>query len=154
MTDWTPLIIAILAFCAMAGIAFVAGQYYLRATHLYRRLVPSLQGADGDSNSVDRGVGRLVARHFDEKRFGVDETLRGQLRLNLVRAGYFRRDAINFYVFWRLAAVALLPFLTYFVCLIAVPRCAVHHNAHRHCYCHGAGDPRLRMPSFLAGSAC
>jgi tight adherence protein C len=121
MTDWTPLIIAILAFCAMGGVAYVAGQHYLRATHLYRRLIPLLQGADGDSNSVDRGVGRLVARHFDEKRFGVDETLRGQLRLNLVRAGYFRRDAINFYVFWRLAVVALLPFLTYFVCLIAFP---------------------------------
>ena len=121
MTDWTPFIIAILAFCAMAGIAFVAGQYYLRATHLYRRLMPSLQGADGDSSSVDRGVGRLVARHFDEKRFGVDETLRGHLRQNLVRAGYFRRDAINFYVFWRLAAVVLLPFLAYFFFLIAVP---------------------------------
>ena len=38
MIDWTPLIVAILAFCAMAGIAFVGGQYYLRAIHLQRRL--------------------------------------------------------------------------------------------------------------------
>ena len=57
----------------------------------------------------------MVARHFDEKRFGVDDTLRGQLRLNLIRAGYFRKDAINFYVFWRLAAVVLMPVVAYFL---------------------------------------
>jgi len=60
----------------------------------------------------------MIARHFDERRFGVDDTLRGKLRQNLVRAGYFRRDAINFYVLWRLAAVVLLPFLAYLVFLI------------------------------------
>ena len=36
--------------------------------------------------------------HFDlGKRFGVDDSLRGKLRFNLLRAGYFRSDAINFY---------------------------------------------------------
>jgi len=111
MADSTPLIVALLAFCATGGLAFVVGQYYLRAAHLDRRL-PALQEAAGDRGSAS-GIAAMVARHFDEKRFGVDDTVRGQLRLNLVRAGYFRKDAVNFYVFWRLVAAALLPLLGY-----------------------------------------
>ncbi|MGA8611923.1 MAG: type II secretion system F family protein [Xanthobacteraceae bacterium] len=112
MLESTPLIVALLAFCAITGLAFVAGQYYLRAAHLDRRL-PALQEAPGDRGSTATGIAGMVARHFDEKRFGVDDTVRGQLRLSLVRAGYFRKDAVNFYVFWRLAAAALLPLLGY-----------------------------------------
>ncbi len=111
MPESTPIIVALLAFCATGGLAFVVGQYYLRAAHLDRRL-PALQEAAADRGSTG-GIAAMVARHFDEKRFGVDETVRGQLRLNLVRAGYFRKDAVNFYVFWRLAAAGLLPLLGY-----------------------------------------
>jgi tight adherence protein C len=114
MTDLTPLLVGLLAFGATGCFAYVIGQYYLRNAHLYGRL-PVVQEAGGDANSTARGISGLVARHFDEKRFGVDDTLRGQLRLNLIRAGYFRRDAINFYVFWRLAAVVLLPLAAYFL---------------------------------------
>jgi tight adherence protein C len=120
MADWTPIVVAVLAFCAMAGIAFVAGQYYVRSAHLYRRL-PVLSEAAGDSTSANYGIARLIARHFDEKRFGVDDTLRGQLRLNLIRAGYFHRDAIKFYVLWRFAVVVLMPILAYVVLAIVAP---------------------------------
>ena len=109
MSDLTPLIVALLAFCATGCLAYVVGQYYLRSAHLGRRL-PALQEASGDRGSA-AGIAAMVARHFDEKRFGVDDTVRGQLRLNLIRAGYFRKDAVNLYVFWRLAAAALLPLL-------------------------------------------
>jgi tight adherence protein C len=114
MTDLTPLIVGLLAFGATGCVAYVVGQHYLRNIHLYSRL-PVAQEVGGDSSSAARGIAALVARHFDERRFGVDDTLRGQLRLNLIRAGYFRRDAINFYVFWRLAAVVLLPLVAYFL---------------------------------------
>ena len=117
MADWTPLIVSALAFCAMASVAFVGGQYYLRAVHLQRRLPLPIESAD--SGSAASSIARLVARHFDEKRFGVDDTLRGKLRLNLVRAGYFRKDAINFYVFWRMASVVLLPIIAYFALLVS-----------------------------------
>ena len=81
MADWTPLIVALLAFGAMGGLAFVAGQYYLRAVKLRQRLpIPQNAGRDAE---VGGNIARLVARHFDEKRFGVDDTLRGKLRLNL-----------------------------------------------------------------------
>jgi tight adherence protein C len=112
MTDLTPLFVGLLTFGAMGCVAYVVGQYYLRNVHLYSRL-PVAQEAGGESHSAARGIAAMVARHFDEKRFGVDDTLRGQLRLNLIRAGYFRKDAINFYVFWRLAAVVLLPLVAY-----------------------------------------
>ena len=86
-----------------------------------------------------RGISALVARHFDEKRFGVDDTLRGQLRLNLIRAGYFRKDAINFYVFWRLAAVVLMPVVAYFLVYVFRSPGEVHDDVNRHLIGMGLG---------------
>ncbi|MGB6800105.1 MAG: hypothetical protein WBE48_26935, partial [Xanthobacteraceae bacterium] len=103
MTDWTPFIVAMLAFCAMGGIAFVAGQYYVRSVQINRRLSATQSNTFVDTVDNHGTIAGIVARHFDEKRFGIDEATRGKLRLTLVQAGYFRRDAINFYVFWRLA---------------------------------------------------
>jgi tight adherence protein C len=128
MTDWTPLVVAALAFCAMGGVAYVVGQYYVQANRLSRRL-PVIQGAAGDSASAASAATGLVARHFDEKRFGIDDTVRGQLRANLIRAGYFRKDAINYYVLWRLAAAALFPLVAYLVLLIVAPNISFVRSA-------------------------
>jgi tight adherence protein C len=57
----------------------------------------------------------FIARHFDVKRFGIDESIRGKLRRELVQAGYFRNDAVNYYIFSRLMAVIILPLLGYIV---------------------------------------
>ncbi len=124
MNEWTPILVALLAFCSMAGIAFVVGQYYSRSVQLNRRL-PVPQAASLQSTAGTGGaIAGLVARHFDEKRFGVDAATRGKLRLKLVQAGYFRRDAVNFYIFWRLAAVVLLPATTYLLYKLALPNAA------------------------------
>ena len=121
MSEWTPILVALLSFCAMAGVAFVVGQYYTRAAHLNRRL-PAPPGASLQSTpATGGGIAGLVARHFDERRFGVDAATRSKLRLSLLQAGYFRRDAINFYVFWRLAAVILLPLAAYLLFKLATP---------------------------------
>jgi tight adherence protein C len=121
MADWTPFVVAVLAFGAMAGIAFVIGQYYLRESHLQRRL-PVPQAVTLDPGRQAAGsIGRLVTRHFDERRFGVDDTLRGKLRLNLIRAGYFRKDAINFYVFWRVMTVIGIPIVCYTIFRLLAP---------------------------------
>jgi tight adherence protein C len=124
MGDWTPAIVALLAFCAMAGAVFVTGQYYLRAANLQRRLPAPVTAKEAVDRESGGNIARFVTRHFDEKRFGVDDTLRGKLRLNLVRAGYFRSDAINFYVFWRLAAVALAPMMAYLLLTFFFPNMA------------------------------
>jgi tight adherence protein C len=119
MADWTPSIIALLAFCAMAGVAFVAGQSYLRGIRLRRRLpIPQVESVGREAGG---NIARLVAKHLDERRFGVDDSIRGKLRLNLIRAGYFRADAINLYVFWRLVAVVVLPIGTYGIMTFAFP---------------------------------
>src|SRR6516164_6110811 len=110
MADWTPVLVAVLAFLAMAGIVYVAGQYYARAVQLSRRL-PQPQGEV--SSSAAGSIAGVVARHFDGKRFGFDDTSRSKLRQNLVRAGYFRKEAVNFYVLWRIAAILAVPVLTY-----------------------------------------
>ena len=52
MTDWTPLIVAMLAFCAMGGIAFVAGQYYVRSVQINRRLSATQSNAFVDTVST------------------------------------------------------------------------------------------------------
>jgi tight adherence protein C len=128
MTELTPAVVAVLAFCAIAGIAYVVGQTYLRTERLQRRL-PALSGA-GATNSTSSGVlAELVARHFDDKRFGFDDTLRSQLRLTLIRAGYFRRDAINFYVLWRLMIAALMPLVAYLAIVVAFPQLALLSRA-------------------------
>jgi tight adherence protein C len=121
MSDLTPFLVAVLAFGAMAGIAFVAGQYYLRAAHMQRRLPVPQAATAAPGGQAAGSIARLVARHFDEKRFGVDDTLRGKLRSNLIRAGYFRKDAINFYVFWRLTAVIALPILCFIIFRFIAP---------------------------------
>jgi len=127
MTDWTPFIIALLSFLAMAGIVFVFGQYYLSDAKLRQRLAVSspnlhLQGTELDISS---NISRFVARHFDEKRFGVDDTFRGKLRMTLLRAGYFRHDAVNFYVLWRVLALVLVPVLAYAALELLVPRASL-----------------------------
>jgi tight adherence protein C len=124
MNEWIPLLVAMLAFCSMAGITFVAGQYYLRAVHLTRRM-PVPQGAPLRPAEATGPIAGFVARHFDEKRFGVDAAARGKLRLSLVQAGYFRRDAVNFYLFWRLAALILLPVSAYLVFRLAITNAPV-----------------------------
>jgi tight adherence protein C len=54
-----------------------------------------------------------MARQFDTKRFGIDSALRDKLRRELLRAGYFRAYAVNYYIFARLAVVLVLPIGTY-----------------------------------------
>lgn len=113
MTDWTPFLVAVLAFSAMSGVIFVAGQYYLQEAKIRQRLPISSPHTESPEQELGGNISRFVARHFDEKRFGVDDTWRGKLRLNLVRAGYFRNDAINLYLLWRVAALVLLPVMAY-----------------------------------------
>jgi tight adherence protein C len=124
MTDWTPFVIVVLSFLAMAGIVFVLGQYYSNEAKLRQRLSVPSSNLHAPAAGLDLGgnISRFVARHFDEKKFGVDDTFRGKLRLTLLRAGYFRSDAINFYVLWRLLALVLVPAFAYVLLVLLVPR--------------------------------
>ena len=54
-----------------------------------------------------------LAGKFDEKKFGIEGQIRTKLRRDLIRAGYFSDQAIQLYIFARIALVLVLPLVTY-----------------------------------------
>ena len=59
--------------------------------------------------------GNLITDNFTEARFGVDNKLRGKLRLELYKAGFFGQDAIRYYVFFRFFTVIIFPCIVFAV---------------------------------------
>jgi tight adherence protein C len=59
------------------------------------------------------GLDALVSTYFDEKRFGIEGSVRQELRRELIRAGFFRPDAINYYIFARVVSVLVLTTIGY-----------------------------------------
>lgn len=112
MTELTPLIVILLAFGAAASIVFVAGQYFFAHVHLQRR-VGGGGSTEPTSSAFAGSMHTLVSTYFDEKRFGLDGTVRAKLRRDLVRAGYFRPDAVKYYIFSKLAVVVAVSVLGY-----------------------------------------
>src|SRR5262245_26768440 len=99
LTDLSPLLITVLAFIAVASAVFVIGQLVAVQMRVRQRVAAQGSGvaaAPGLAASFDT----LVSSFFDEKRFGVEGSVRAKLRRELVRAGFFRVDAINYYIFF------------------------------------------------------
>src|ERR1700674_711402 len=113
MLDISPIVFTILAFGAVAAAVFGIGRYVVVQAQMQRRLPVSVASADLLSEQTTGRLQAFIAKHFDERRFGVDNTLRGKLRRDLVRAGFFRNDALNHYIFARMALVFILPALAY-----------------------------------------
>jgi tight adherence protein C len=112
LTDFSPLLITIFAFGAVATTVFVIGQFVALQMRLQKRIgVPrhDTRAASSLASSFDS----LVSTFFDEKRFGVEGSVRAQLRRELVRAGFFRPDAINYYIFARMVVAIILPAAAY-----------------------------------------
>jgi len=119
MPDALPIIIAALFFGAVTAAVFVLGQYLVTQTQIQRRLPAH---ARTNSNSPpDNALRTFVKKHFDERRFGIDSSLRGKLRRELLRAGYFRNDALNYYIFARVALVIIFPGAAYAVLQFGSP---------------------------------
>ena len=53
------------------------------------------------------GLDALVSAIFNEKRFGIEGSVRTKLRRELIRSGFFRVDAIKYYLFARIATVVV-----------------------------------------------
>jgi tight adherence protein C len=122
MTEFAPTIFLLLMFSAVAAVVYVVGRYVTVQVQMQRRL--PISGAVSEALSL-QSTTRLqdfIARNFDERRFGVDNTLRGKLRRDLVRAGFFRNDALNFYIFARIALVIVLPTLAYLTMQVFLPQ--------------------------------
>jgi tight adherence protein C len=109
MPELMPLIVGTLSFGAVAAIVFVAGQYLLGQAQMQRRLPLPARASEGSAGGPPSVLQAFIARHFDDKHFGVDSTLRGKLRRELLRAGYFRSDALSYYLFARIAVAIAFP---------------------------------------------
>lgn len=80
---------------------------------MWRRLPTMRMPIDVSRENGFETLHAFVARHFDAKRLGIDGALRDKLRRDLLRAGYFKPYAVNYYVLARLGAVVTLPILAY-----------------------------------------
>src|SRR5262245_621259 len=103
LTDFSPLLIMALAFAAVAAAVFVIGQFIAVQMRVRERVAAQGSGVEA-APGLAAGFDTLVASFFDERRFGVEGSVRAKLRRDLVRAGFFRVDAINYYIFFRMAA--------------------------------------------------
>jgi tight adherence protein C len=112
LTDFSPLLITIFAFGAVATTVFVIGQFLTLQVRLQKRIAVPRRDTRSRS-SLASSFDSLVSTYFDEKRFGVVGSVRTKLRHELVRAGFFRPDAINYYIFARMTVAAILPTAAY-----------------------------------------
>jgi len=109
------------AFMAVAGIAFAVGQLVVGRNRLQRRLPASARLSEALTSASGDGLGALVAERFSEDRFGIGGRFRQELRLKLVRAGYFSQNAIRFYVFARVCAILAAPSIVLLNCALFLP---------------------------------
>jgi tight adherence protein C len=119
--DSVLLLFVLASFLAIAGIAFVVGQYLETRIDLRRRMPAGATVADSSSPSPQSAIGALVSETFTEERFGVDVKLRQKLRRDLLRAGFFSPYAVRYYVFSRFCTVVVLPMAVFLLCEILAP---------------------------------
>jgi tight adherence protein C len=110
MDIWLVLF-ASAAFVSVAGITFSVGSLIASRNRLQRRLPVGARALDALALTSPDTVGALVGEPFKDDRFGLGQKLSKELRLKLVRAGYFSPGAVRFYVFARVCAVIAAPLL-------------------------------------------
>lgn len=119
--DKNLVAIVALSFTTIAALVFLAAQYVVGRAQLRRRLPagsPSYNVGAGQSRA---GLNALVAGQFTENRFGVDAKLRVKLRRDLLRAGYFGDNAINYYIFARICTVVVFPIALFLITRTFLP---------------------------------
>jgi tight adherence protein C len=112
-------LITILAFGAVAIGVYAIAQFVSVQIRVHQRVAAQGQDAtqrrDAEAGrGLASGFDALVSTLFEEKRFGVEGSVRTKLRRELIRAGFFRVDAINYYIFARVASVVLLGVVALF----------------------------------------
>jgi tight adherence protein C len=116
IADYSPILIALLAFGAVTAIVFVVGQAVSTRARVQQRVgAPLRSGSATPAPGFTESLDDFVKTYFDEKRFGVEGSVRANLRRELVRAAFFNSRALNYYVFARLALAVVLPASAYIV---------------------------------------
>ena len=110
MDIWLILFVSA-AFVSAAGITFSVGHLVASRNRLQRRLPVGATMSDALALTSPDNVGALPGEPFNEDRFGLGQKLSKELRLKLVRAGYFSPRAVRSYVLARVGAVIAAPAL-------------------------------------------
>ena len=110
MDIWLVLFVSV-AFVSVAGITFSVGQLIASRNRLRRRLPAGAILSGALALTSPDNTGALAGRPFNEDRFGLGQKAGKELRLKLVRAGYFSPGAVRFYVLARIGAVIAGPSL-------------------------------------------
>src|SRR6202453_2134211 len=110
MDIWLLLFVSA-AFVSAAGIAFSVGQLITSRNRLQRRLPAGATMSDALALPSPDDVGGPAGGPFPDDRFGLGQKLSKELRLKLVRAGYFSPRAVRIYVLARIGAVIATPSL-------------------------------------------
>jgi tight adherence protein C len=121
MTDLAPILVPTLSFAAVAAIVLVLGHHFATQAQMQRRL-PAQAAPDVPSEPPPRGIDAFVLRHFSEARFGIKAAMHEKLRRKLLDAGYFGRQAVNYYLLARVASLIAIPVLAYVASEMAAPQ--------------------------------
>src|SRR5262249_44059270 len=103
MGDMTPLLVAVMAFGCVSIIIFIVGRYVTSQAAIHRRLPIPVSVSQRSENVVPDSFLASLAGKLDEKKFGIEGQIRTKLRRDLIRAGIFSDQAIQIYIFLRLA---------------------------------------------------
>jgi tight adherence protein C len=133
MIELVPILVPAASFAAVAAVVFVLGQYLSTQAQIQRRL-PEQVAPGLALEPPPQGLDALVARHFDPARFGINDTAREKLRRKLLDAGFFRRQAVSYYAFARVAGAIVIPAMVFVASGLLLP--------------HALGA--LRLPLLLA----
>lgn len=82
-----PLVTVAMAFSAVAAFVYVMGQYVATEVRVQKRA--TIPQRKVESGNLFAGVNALVSTYFDEKRFGLEDSYKANLRRELLRAGFF-----------------------------------------------------------------
>jgi tight adherence protein C len=105
----------VMAFGAVATFVYVMGQYVATEVRVQKRA--TIPQRKAESPTLFAGVNALVSTYFDEKRFGLEDSYKANLRRELLRAGFFHAQNVRYYLFVRVAVALAFPVIA---CLFAL----------------------------------
>ena len=102
-----PVMTMVMSFGAVAAFVYVMGQYVATEVRVQKRA--TIPQRKQEATNLFAGVNALVSTYFDEKRFGVEDSYKANLRRELLRAGFFHVQNVRYYIFYRITAALVLP---------------------------------------------
>jgi tight adherence protein C len=119
MADFALYLVPALVFGAVATAVLVFGQRYATWARINRRLPATAQGEEIAADHPFARFHDIITRRFDPRRFGIEGAARDKLRRELIRAGFFKSYAVNYYIFARVAVILAAPTAVYLMTALA-----------------------------------